>query len=101
LRLFDRVFSILRSGKKGRGRTGDYAMAKISLRRMKKGQSGAIAAVKVTGILGLRLREMGMIPGTSITVTGRAPFNDPVAVRVLDCTVTLRNNEADCILVDV
>jgi ferrous iron transport protein A len=76
-------------------------LAIITLRRMKTGQSGSIAAVKVAGILGLRIREMGMIPGTLISVSGRSQINDPVAVKVMDCIVTLRNNEADYILVEI
>jgi ferrous iron transport protein A len=78
---------------------GNNSMEKVSLRRMKKGQSGYIAAVTVSGELGRRIREMGLVPGTGIRVMGRAPLHDPVAVRVMDCTLTLRNNEADCILV--
>jgi ferrous iron transport protein A len=74
-------------------------MGTISLRKMKKGQSGLIAAVKTSGELGRRIREMGLIPGAEITILGRAPLNDPVAVRVMDGTLTLRNNEADYILV--
>jgi ferrous iron transport protein A len=71
------------------------------LRKMKRGQSGVIAAVKVGGELGRRIRDMGLVPGTRITVQGRAPLYDPVALRVLDSTLTLRNNEADHIEVDV
>jgi ferrous iron transport protein A len=76
-------------------------METVSLRKMKKGQSGAIAAVSAHGELGRRIREMGLIPGTEITVIGRAPLYDPVAIRVMDGTLTLRNNEADYILVRV
>lgn len=76
-------------------------MEAISLRKMKKGQSGSIAKVTVSGELGRRIREMGLIPGTEIIISGRAPFHDPVAVRIMDCTLTLRNNEADYILVHV
>ena len=76
-------------------------MALIPLRRMQKHESGVIKAIKVGGELGRRIREMGLVPGTEITIQGRAPLNDPVALRVLDCTLTLRNNEADYIEVDV
>ena len=76
-------------------------MPLIPLRHMEKQQSGVIKAIKVGGELGRRIREMGLVPGTEITVQGRAPLNDPVALRVLDCTLTLRNNEADHILVEV
>ena len=64
-------------------------------------QSGTISAVKVGGELGRRIREMGLVPGTEITIKQRAPLNDPVALRVLGGTLTLRNNEADFIEVTI
>lgn len=75
-------------------------MALINLRQMKKNQSGTIQAVKVGGELGRRIREMGLVPGTDITIQGRAPLYDPVALRVMGGTLTLRNNEADFIIVE-
>jgi ferrous iron transport protein A len=71
------------------------------LREMAKGQSGTIVSVKVAGELGRRIREMGMIPGTTIKIQGRAPLNDPVALRVMGGILTLRNNEANYIEVEV
>ena len=76
-------------------------MARIPRRKMKKNQSGTITAVKVGGEMGRRLREMGLVPGTVITVQGRAPLYDPVALRVLGSTLTLRNNEAEFIEIEV
>lgn len=76
-------------------------MSRIMLRHLKKNQSGTITAVKVAGELGQRIREMGLVPGTRITIQGRAPLYDPVALRVMGGTLTLRNNEADLIEVDV
>lgn len=76
-------------------------MSQINLRQMEKLQSGVITSVKVGGELGRRIREMGLVPGTEITIQGRAPLNDPVALRVLGGTLTLRNNEADFIMVEV
>lgn len=74
---------------------------KTILRQMKENQSGTISAVKAGGHLGLRIREMGMVPGTRIKIQGRAPLKDPVAVRIMGFTLTLRNNEADQIEVEV
>ena len=76
-------------------------MALVNLRKMAINQTGTIVSVKVGGELGRRIREMGLVPGTEITVKQRAPLNDPVAIRVMDGTLTLRNNEADYIEVDV
>ena len=68
---------------------------------MKVRQSGTITSVKVGGVLGQRIREMGLVPGTVITIQGRAPLYDPVALRIMGGTLTLRNNEADHIMVEV
>ena len=76
-------------------------MARVNLRHMRINQSGVITAVKVSGELGRRIREMGLVPGTEITVKQRAPLNDPVALRVMGGTLTLRNNEADFIEVEI
>ena len=76
-------------------------MAHINLRNMAINQSGTIATVKVSGELGRRIREMGLVPGTKITIKQRAPLNDPVALRIMDGTLTLRNNEADYIEVEI
>ena len=76
-------------------------MAIINLRKMDINQSGTIVAVKVGGVLGRRIREMGLVPGTVITIKQRAPLNDPVALRVMGGTLTLRNNEAEHITVEI
>ncbi|MGD2098150.1 MAG: FeoA family protein [Desulfobacterales bacterium] len=74
---------------------------RINMRKMMNNQAGTIASIKVGGELGRRIRDMGLIPGTEIKVQGRAPLNDPVALRVMGATLTLRNNEADFIEVEV
>ena len=73
----------------------------IALRNMEENQSGVIKAIKVNGELGRRLREMGLTPGTRISICGRATLRDPVAIRVLNSILTLRNNEAEYIHVEV
>ncbi|MBW1768766.1 MAG: ferrous iron transport protein A [Deltaproteobacteria bacterium] len=76
-------------------------MSRINMREMQDNQSGTIAAVVVGGELGRRIRDMGLVPGTAIKVQGRAPLYDPVALKVRGFTLTLRNNEADNIEVEV
>ena len=76
-------------------------MNNICLRHMKKNQSGRISSITVDGELGRRIRDMGLVPGTYITVQGRAPLYDPVALRLMGFTLTLRNREADFIEVEV
>ena len=76
-------------------------MLKIGMREMKKNQVGIISSVKADGELGRRIRDMGLVSGAKIKIQGRAPLNDPVAIRVMGFTLTLRNNEADFIVVEV
>jgi ferrous iron transport protein A len=74
---------------------------KLSMRKMKANQSGIISAVKAHGEIGRRIRDMGLVPGTHVKIRGRAPLYDPVALRVMGFTLTLRNNEADFLEVEV
>lgn len=73
----------------------------VSLRSLEKGQHATIASITAEGEMGRRIRDMGLVPGVEIQVVGRAPLEDPVAIRLLGFTLTLRNNEADYILVAV
>lgn len=72
----------------------------VSLRTLQKGQHAVIASISAEGEMGRRIRDMGLVPGVSLQVVGRAPLEDPVAVRLLGFTLTLRNNEADYIMVN-
>jgi ferrous iron transport protein A len=76
-------------------------LGKLNMRKMKENQSGTISAVKANGEMGRRIRDMGLIPGAHIKIQGKAPLYDPVALRVMGFTLTLRNNEADFIEVEV
>ncbi len=76
-------------------------MAGIPLRQMQVNQTGTIVRVKATDELGRRIRDMGLVPGKEIRIQGRAPLNDPVSLRIMGGTLTLRNNEADFIFVEV
>jgi len=76
-------------------------METISLRQMQVDQTGTIASIKAAGELGRRIRDMGLIPGKEIRIQGKAPLYDPVSLRIMGFTLTLRNNEADHIQVKV
>ena len=73
----------------------------VNLRQMQVGQQGKIAAVEALGEMNRRIRDMGLIPGTTVSIVGRAPLKDPVALRLSGVTISLRNSEADFIKVDL
>ncbi len=73
----------------------------VSLRKMRVGQQGKIATVEALGEMNRRIRDMGLIPGTTVSIVGRAPLKDPVALRLSGVTISLRNSEADYIKVNI
>lgn len=73
----------------------------VSLREMKVGQTGKISRVEAHGVINQRIRDMGLIPGAPVSVVGKAPLRDPVALRLFGVTISLRNKEADFIQVEL
>lgn len=73
--------------------------AVFPLRTLSPGQQAEIVRVTVNGPLGRRIRDMGLVPGRVIQVIGKAPLRDPVELKLTDFNLTLRNKEADHILV--
>ncbi len=71
----------------------------INLRKIGMNEPFIIRSIAAQGELGRRIRDMGLIPGTEAVVIGKAPLNDPVALRMKDFTLTLRNSEADHIMI--
>lgn len=72
----------------------------LRLRRLGVNRKARVRAILATGELGRRIRDLGLVPGTELLVVGRAPLRDPVALRLRDFTLTMRNGEADQILVE-
>jgi ferrous iron transport protein A len=73
---------------------------KLPLRQLKVNQKARIVSVAARGELGRRIRDMGLVPGTEIIIIGQAPLKDPVAIRLKGFTMSLRNSEADHIVVE-
>ena len=71
----------------------------LTLTTLQKGEKAQILQISSRGELGRRIRDMGLIPGVAITMLGRAPMGDPLALRVADTTVAIRKREAQSILI--
>jgi ferrous iron transport protein A len=64
---------------------------------------GATAVVRdfpTTGPGFLRLREMGLLAGTRVTLVRTAPLGDPLEVKLRGYHLSLRKSEAEQILVE-
>lgn len=58
---------------------------------------GASALVRHVGCarpVARRLMEMGLLPGTRVTVTRIAPLGDPIELRLRDYSLSIRHAEA-------
>lgn len=71
--------------------------AEKSVRDLKIGETGTICRLKDPE-MGLKLLEMGCIPGTQVKLNSRAPLGDPITIIVNDYTLSLRLDEAETIL---
>ncbi|MBQ7457255.1 MAG: ferrous iron transport protein A [Desulfovibrio sp.] len=72
----------------------------MNLRDLPVGRKAKIITVNAKGEMNRRIRDMGLIPGSSVSVVGKAPLRDPIAVRLSGVTISLRNSEADYIRVE-
>ena len=73
----------------------------MTLKELGIGQSAVITKVGGSGALRQHFLDMGMIPGTEVTVLKYAPLGDPVEIRIHGYSLTLRLNEAAQIDVEV
>lgn len=70
----------------------------LPLGNLKEGQQGIIRQL-AEGDLGLKLLEMGFLPGETITVEKIAPLGDPITVKVGSYLLSLRREEANVVMV--
>ena len=61
---------------------------------LKIGQSGTIFQVGGEGPLRLRFLDMGLIPGTRVTLRKVAPMGDPIQLQVRGYELTIRREDA-------
>ena len=65
-----------------------------------KGQSGFIDHFD-TDELPLKLIEMGCLPGSTISLIQKAPFNDPLYIKIDDSFLAIRKETAKHIFVQL
>lgn len=61
--------------------------------------SATVRSVRPEGA-GMRLAEIGLVPGVRVEIVSRAPWGDPVSVQTGNTIVALRRSEADLIRVE-
>lgn len=69
----------------------------MGLDQFRPGQSGVIVSVSGEGALRRRLLDMGLTPGTRVSVRKVAPFGDPLELVLRGYELTLRGEDAQII----
>lgn len=72
----------------------------IKLSDLAVGASAVVQEFPKQGAAFLRLREMGLIAGTRITLVRTAPLGDPLEIKVRGYHLTLRKSDAAHVLVE-
>lgn len=68
---------------------------------LKIGESGRISGF-ISEDVPTKLYELGIIPGTFVTIKQRLPFGGPICIQIMDSVnlIALRNTEANSILIE-
>jgi Fe2+ transport system protein FeoA len=72
----------------------------MTLKDLPVGKSGTVAAVGGEKALRRRLLEMGITPGTTITVKKAAPMGDPIELLLRGYVLSLRLQDAEKITIE-
>jgi ferrous iron transport protein A len=72
--------------------------ASVKLSDLPIGASAIVRDLPKSGLL--RLREMGLLAGTRVTLVRAAPFGDPIEIKVRGYHLTLRKSEAALVIVE-
>ena len=67
----------------------------MNLRQLKAGESARILSVGGEGALRQHLLDMGVIPGTEVSVVKYAPMGDPVELMLHGYELTIRLEDAE------
>jgi ferrous iron transport protein A len=72
----------------------------VKLSELPIGSRAVVRAFPTAGTAFVRLREMGLLPGTSLTLLRAAPLGDPLEIKVRGYNLTLRKLEAAQVMVE-
>jgi ferrous iron transport protein A len=72
----------------------------MKLSELAVGTSAVVREFPKAGAAFVRLREMGLLAGTRLTLVRTAPLGDPIEIKLRGYHLTLRKSEAEHVLVD-
>lgn len=72
----------------------------MTLDKLGVGKKAVISAVGGEGVLRCRLLDMGLIPGTTVTVVKIAPLGDPIELSLRGYALSIRKDDASKITLE-
>jgi Fe2+ transport system protein FeoA len=72
-----------------------------TLASLRPGQSAVITGITTHGAVAQRLMHLGIVEGMEVEFIRRAPTGDPIEIRVMGYELSLRNDEADTVNVEI
>ena len=72
----------------------------MKLSELAVGATGIVRDFPKTGATFVRLREMGLLPGTRVTLVRTAPLGDPLEIKLRGYHLSLRKSEAEHVVIE-
>jgi ferrous iron transport protein A len=72
----------------------------MKLSELTVGATAVVREFPKSGAAFVRLREMGLLTGTPVTLVRTAPLGDPLEIKIRGYHLTLRKSEAEHIVVE-
>jgi ferrous iron transport protein A len=72
----------------------------MKLSELSVGASAVVREYPKAGPAFVRLREMGLLAGTRVTLVRTAPLGDPLEIKLRGYHLTLRKSEAEHVVVE-
>lgn len=71
----------------------------MTLNQLPPGKTAVITGISVPHALRCRLLDLGMVPGTRVTIRKFAPFGDPMELSLRGYTLVIRRDAAEKITI--
>ena len=72
----------------------------MTLREAKPGTTVVVKSISGSGAYNRRIMDMGITKGSEIFVRKVAPLGDPVELTVRGYELTVRKDDADCVMIE-
>lgn len=72
----------------------------MTLGELKPNKAGIVIKIEGQGVIKRRLFDMGITPGTKITVRKMAPLGDPMEIELRGYVMGIRKEEANKIIIE-